>query len=146
YIRAGVDALAHGLRAAGRSADAVRVVARVPCSVSDEADARRHVRPSVALSVLQTKPYEFDAEDGPAIEKIRQAYDYHRHLSLAAAHGELVPDRLVDKFAIAGRPEECLDRVRGLAACGIDELNIVLMSPTPEAVLRTFASRIMERL
>jgi len=96
--------------------------------------------------VLQKKPFEFDEEDRPAIEKIRQAYDYHRHLSLDAAHADLVPDRLVDKFAIAGRPDECLDRVRALAASGIDELNIVLMSPTPDRLLRTFASRIMERL
>src|SRR5262245_1599121 len=146
FIRAGVAALAEGLHAAGRSRAAVRVVARVPCSVSEEADARRHVRSNVALSVLQGKPFDFDEEDRPAIEKIRRAYDYHHHLSLDAAHGELVPDRLVDKFAIAGRPEECLARVRALAASGSDELNIVLMSPTPEVLLRTFASRIMERL
>jgi 5,10-methylenetetrahydromethanopterin reductase len=146
YVRAGLAALDDGLRAAGRSRAAVRVAARVPCSVSDEADPRRHVRSSVALAVLQAKPFAFDDEDRSTIEKIRQAYDYHRHLSLDAAHGDLVPDRLVDKFAIAGSPTECLERVRGLAACAIDEVNIVLVSPTPDRLLRTFATRIMERL
>jgi len=146
YIRAGLVALEEGARSAGRPAGAVRVAARIPCSVSDEPDARRYVRSNVALAVLQAKPFAFDEEDRPAVEKIRQAYDYHQHLSLDAAHADLVPDRLVDKFALAGRPEECLERVRALAECGIEELNIVLMSPTPERLLRTFASRIMERL
>ena len=146
YIRAGIAALDDGLRAAGRSRDAMRIAARIPCSVSEERGARRHVRSSVALAVLQPKPFDFDEEDRSAVEKIRHAYDYRRHLTLDAAHGDLVPDRLVDKFAIAGTPDECLDRVRALAATGIDELNIVLMSPTPERLLRTFASRIMERV
>jgi 5,10-methylenetetrahydromethanopterin reductase len=146
YIRAGLAALEDGLRAAGRSRTTVRIAARVPCSVSEERDPRRYVRSSVALAVLQAKPFAFDEEDRPTIEKIREAYDYHRHLSLGAAHGDLVPDRLVDKFAIAGSPDECLERVRALVACGIDEVNIVLMSPTPERLLHTFASRIMERL
>jgi 5,10-methylenetetrahydromethanopterin reductase len=125
----------------------VRVAARIPCAVSDGPDARREVRSHVALAVLQdNKPFEFDPEDLPAIERIRQTYDYHRHLTPDAMHANLVPDALVDKFALAGRPEECLERVRALAESGIEELNIVLMSPTPERLLRTFASRIMERL
>jgi 5,10-methylenetetrahydromethanopterin reductase len=146
YIRAGLAALAEGSRTAGRPEGAVRVAVRVPCSVSDDPDARRHVRSSVALAVLQDKPFAFDDEDRPAVEAIRQAYDYQRHLRLDAAHAELVPDGLVDKFALAGRPEECLERVRALAACGIEELNIVLMGPDPERLLTTFASRIMQRM
>lgn len=146
YIRAGIAAIEEGARGAGRPPGTVRVAARIPCSVADEPDARHHVRSHVALAVLQAKPFALDEEDRPAVERIRQAYDYRRHLALDAAHADLVPDRLVDKFALAGRPEECLERVRALAACGIEELNIVLMSPTPERLLRTFASRIMERL
>ena len=145
-IRAALAALEEGSRSAGRAPGTVRVAARIPCSVSDEPDARRHVRSNVALAVLQAKPFAFDEEDRPVIEKIRQAYDYQRHLSLDAAHADLVPDRLVDKFALAGRPEECLERLRALAECGIEELNIVLMGPSPERLLRTFASRIMQRL
>jgi 5,10-methylenetetrahydromethanopterin reductase len=146
YVRAGLAAVADGARAAGRPPGAVRIVARVPASVSDGPDARRHVRPSVALALLQSKPFDFDEEDRPAVEAIRKAYDYQRHLSPGAAHADLVPDRLVDKFALAGRPEECLERVRALAECGIKELNIVLMDPNPERSLRTFASRVMSRL
>lgn len=147
YIRSGLEAIEDGTRAAGRLRGTVRVAARIPCSISDEEDARRHVRSHVALAVLQTnKPFAFDDEDLLAIGRIRQAYDYRRHLSIDAMHANLVPDALVDKFALAGPPEECLERVRAIAACGIEELNVVLMSPTPERLLRTFASRIMERL
>jgi len=147
YIRAGLEAIEEGARSAGRLRGTVRVAARIPCSISDEADARRDVRSHVALAVLQDrKPFAFDDEDRPAVERIRQAYDYQRHLAIDATHANLVPDSLVDKFALAGSPEECLERVRVIAQCGIEELNIVLMSPTPERLLRTFASRIMERL
>lgn len=146
YIRAALGAVEEGARAAGRPPGTVRVAVRVPCSVSDEPDARRHVRSHVALAVLPTRPFPFDEEDRPAVERIRQAYDYQRHLALDATHANLVPDGLVDKFALAGPPEECVERVRAIADCGIEELNIVLMSPTPERLLRTFASRVMARL
>lgn len=146
YIRAALAKVAAGARAAGRSPDEIRVVARIPCSVSDEPDARRDVRSHVAITVLQAKPFDLDEEDLPAVEQIRGAYRYHQHLALDAAHAELVPDRLVDKFALAGRPEECVERVRALAASGIHELNIVLMSPDPSALLRMFTSRVIERL
>lgn len=71
YIRAGLATVETGARAAGRPPGTVRVAARVPCSVSDEPDARRHVRSHVALGVL--KPFQLDAEDRPTPISCRTA-------------------------------------------------------------------------
>lgn len=146
YLRAAMGVLEEGARAKGRRPEDIRVVARIPCCVSDEPDARRYVRSHVAMVVLQAKPFALDPEDLAVVERIRGAYEYRQHMAVGAAHADLVPDRLVDKFALAGRPEECADRVRALVKSGIDELNIVLMSPDPAAVLRTFADGVMAQL
>ena len=80
------------------------------------------------------------------MERIRQNYDPQEHLRLNAAYAKHVTDSLVDKLALAGRPEECLERVRALAKTGIDEMNLTFMHPDTESLLRTFAQRILSRL
>ena len=35
-------------------------------------------------------------------EEIRKTYDYYHHMDQQANHAEVIPDWLVDKFAIAG--------------------------------------------
>jgi 5,10-methylenetetrahydromethanopterin reductase len=145
-IRSALAIVAEGARSAARNVEDIRVVARIPCYVSDEPDARRYVRSLVALRVTRTTPFGLNEEDLAAVEKIRRAYDHHQHLSPEAADADLVPDSLVDKFALAGRPEECLEKVRARTESGIDELNITLSGPDPSAVLRTFAREVMERL
>jgi 5,10-methylenetetrahydromethanopterin reductase len=104
------------------------------------------VRARVGISALRRAPSDFNEEDLQTLQKIRQAYDPREHLRLNAAYAEQVTDSLIDKFALAGRPEECLERVRAIVETGIDELNIAFMHPDTERLLRIFAERIMARL
>ena len=91
-------------------------------------------------------PPDLDDDDLKAVEKIRQAHDPREHLQLNAAYAQYVTDSLVDKFALAGRPEECLERIRAVIKTGVDELNLTFMHPDTENLLLTFVRGIMEKL
>ncbi len=134
------------LEEAGRPRQAIKVVARIPACVSDEADARRYVRSRVGVTLVNRMPPDLSGEDLKAVERIRAAHDPREHLQLNAAYAKYVTDSLVDKFALAGRPEECLDRVRALVRIGVDELNLTFMHPDTESLLRTFVRGIIEKL
>jgi 5,10-methylenetetrahydromethanopterin reductase len=121
-------------------------VVRIPACISDEPDARRYVRSRVGVFLINRIPPGLDDEDLKAVEKIRAAHDPRQHLELNAAYAQYVTDGLVDKFALAGRPEECLQRVRALVNFGVDELNLTFMHPDTENLLRIFVRRILEKL
>ncbi len=146
YIQSALSNLEEGARSAGRSRQNMRVAARIPTCVSDDPEDKRYVRSRVGLAVLKKIPADLDEEDLQAVERIRRSYDPREHMRLDAAYAEHVTDSLVNKFALAGRPEECLERVRALVQTGVDELNLTFMHPDIENLLRTFVRRVMERL
>jgi 5,10-methylenetetrahydromethanopterin reductase len=135
-----------GARSAGRKLADLQIAARIPACIADEPDVARYVRARVGISALRRAPADFDAEDLRAVKKIRQAYDPREHLRLNAAYAGQVTDSLVDKFALAGSPEQCLERIRAVIKTGINELNLAFMHPDTELLLRIFAERIMARL
>lgn len=146
YVRSGLCSVEDGARAVGRSLKDIRVAARIPTCISDDPDAKRYVRSQVGVAVLRQAPSDLDDKDLQAVERVRHSYNHQEHLRLNAAYAEHVTDSLVDKFALAGRPEECLERVRALAKTGIDEMNLAFIHPDPENLLRTFAERILNKL
>lgn len=146
YIQSALAIVEDGLRSVGRNRSDIRIAVRIPACVSDDPDARRYVRSRVGLVVLRRVPADLEEKDLVAVEKIRRAYDPQEHLRLDAAYAEYVTDSLVDKFSLAGRPEECLERVRALMTTGIDELNLTFMHPNTEDLLRIFAERILQKL
>jgi 5,10-methylenetetrahydromethanopterin reductase len=146
YVQAALTRLEEGAVAGGRMGHDVKAAARIPTCVSDEPDARRYVRSRVGVTLLYRAPADLDEAEMRAVEKIRRAHDPQEHLGLNASYAEHVTDSLVDKFALAGRPEECLEKVRALIRTGVDELNLTFMHPDTEQLLRTFADRIMAKL
>jgi 5,10-methylenetetrahydromethanopterin reductase len=145
-ISATLRTVEQGALSAGREPRDVKVAARIPACISDDADSRFYVRARVATAALRRAPSEFNEEDLQTLQKIRQAYDPREHLRLNAAYAEQVTDSLIDKFALAGRPEECLERVRAIVETGIDELNMAFMHPDTEKLLRIFAEQIIAKL
>ncbi|MBI4524858.1 MAG: LLM class flavin-dependent oxidoreductase [Deltaproteobacteria bacterium] len=146
YIRSALSSVQEGARAASRSLKDVRVAARIPACISDDPNAKEYVRPQVGLVVLRKLPSDLDDNDLLAVEKIRQTYKPEEHLRPNAPYVGHVTDSLVEKFALAGRPEECLERLQGLAKTGIDEINLALIHPDADNMLRTFAARVLNRL
>jgi len=97
-------------------------------------------------------PVELGAEDRAAIERVRRQYDFFQHATAAAAHRELVPERFVDLLALAGHPDEIVERVRAIAK--IPQVSRIAVLPQVpgdrltdrEEILRLFADQVMARV
>jgi alkanesulfonate monooxygenase SsuD/methylene tetrahydromethanopterin reductase-like flavin-dependent oxidoreductase (luciferase family) len=58
-------------------------------------------------------------------------------------YNDLVPDRWVDRFSLAGSPGRVLERCRRAAVDGADQVAIVFAGPDPEEQMRTFAAAVI---
>jgi 5,10-methylenetetrahydromethanopterin reductase len=152
-LRAGLDCVARGAGARGRSLAEVDVRLWTPTAVdADRERARDHVRGRVASAMRHPLPVALSPEDQAAVQKLRAAYDSYQHATAASRHRELVPDRFVDRLALAGTPEEVREQVRRVMT--VPEISrIILLPQNPgrgfierESILRTFAEQVMARL
>lgn len=126
FIRTALDRVEAGAKAAGRRLSDLHLVLWAPTAIDpDPTAARDLVRAHVARTVMRPVPSEVAPEQREAVERIRAAYDYYQHMDVRAGHSALVPDSLVDLFALAGTPQECAARVREIAELGIDQISIV---------------------
>ncbi len=69
--------------------------------------------------------------DREAFAELGAAYDSRRHLRNAAAHSAALADDLIDRHAIVGPPERCVERLAALAALGVGRF--VIAGPTLDA-------------
>jgi len=140
-------------RSAGRAPEDLDVAIWAPTSIApDRALARDHVRGRVASALRHAFPVAWSPEDQKVIAQVRAAYDSYQHASAASKHRLLVTDRFVDLMALAGRPEEVREQVRGIIGVG-GVGRIILLPQVPgqdfverEEVLRLFAEQVMARL
>jgi 5,10-methylenetetrahydromethanopterin reductase len=129
-LEAGAAEVGRDLRAAG-----FRVVCWTPCSIlPDGAAARDAVKAHVARVLKRDLPFDLGAEDMALVHKIREQYEYYEHMVAGTPHGEIVPDSLVEKFAIAGTPAEARAQIERLAATGlVDEIALIPHAHDPAA-------------
>lgn len=142
FIQAAIDTIHRGANLAGRDPKDVRIVLWTPTAIQEDSRrAKDLVRAHVARVVIRPLPAEVGEEQMATIEHIRETYDYYHHMDTEADHGELVPDELVDMFALAGTPDECKDRL-GQFAHLVDQVAIVPFVPPGEdraETMRTFS-------
>jgi 5,10-methylenetetrahydromethanopterin reductase len=129
YIAHARERIAAGAKAAGRRAEDINLVLWVPCAVSDTAPAKDAVKAHVARVVAHPLPYVLDPNEQKVLEEIRKTYDYYHHMDQQANHAEVIPDWLVDKFAIAGTVAECRAQVERIKKTGIQQIAIIPYSP-----------------
>ena len=87
-------------------------------------------------------PYVPDPNEQKVLEEIRKTYDYYHHMDQQANHAEVIPDWLVDKFAIAGTVAECRAQIERIKKSGIQQIAIIPYSPpggSREETIREFA-------
>ncbi len=114
-----------GAQAAGRSIDDIKIVLWTPTAIEEDSVAARDlVRAHVARVVIRPLPGEVPPAQMEAIERVRESYDYYKHMDTEAGHGDLVSDDLVDLFALAGNQEECQARLRQIESL-VDQVSIV---------------------
>ncbi|MGZ8445742.1 MAG: LLM class flavin-dependent oxidoreductase, partial [Candidatus Binatia bacterium] len=131
-------------QAAGRKSGEVEFIYRLPCAIDDDtAQARSAVKGVVArtamtqLGRLYDRGQLADEEDRSAIERMRQEYDTYHHMD--AAHGYLVREQWIERFALAGRADHLRAKVQEFLAAGIDELTIIPCGPSKQTTLERFA-------
>jgi 5,10-methylenetetrahydromethanopterin reductase len=142
YIAHAKERIAAGAKAAGRKVEDVNLVLWVPCAVSDTAPAKDAVKAHVARVVAHPLPYVLDPTEQKVLEEIRKTYDYYHHMDQQANHAEVIPDWLVDKFAIAGTVAECRAQIERIKKSGIQQIAIIPYSPpggSREETIRGFA-------
>jgi 5,10-methylenetetrahydromethanopterin reductase len=145
YLRQAKEKIEAGAKAAGRKLSDIHLVLWVPCAVSDKAPAKDAVKAHVARVVAHPQPYILDAKEQKVLEEIRKTYDYYHHMDQEANHAEVIPDWLVDKFAIAGTAAECRAQVERIKKSGIQQIAIIPYSPpggSREETLRGFAKAV----
>lgn len=142
FIEAAKERIATGAREAGKDPEDVRIVLWTPTAIhEDSTEARDLVRAHVSRVVIRPLPAPVDEAMQASIDKIRETYDYYHHMDTEASHADLVPDELVNMFALAGTPDEVETRLREIAPL-VDQVSIVpFVRPgeSKEATIRAFA-------
>jgi 5,10-methylenetetrahydromethanopterin reductase len=142
YIAHAQAKIAAGARAAGRNLQDINLLLWVPCAVSDLAPAKNAVKAHVARVVAHPLPYVLDPNEQKVLEEIRKTYDYYHHMDQEANHADVIPDWLVDKFAIAGSVAECRAQIERIKNTGIQQIAIIPYSApggSREETIRGFA-------
>jgi alkanesulfonate monooxygenase SsuD/methylene tetrahydromethanopterin reductase-like flavin-dependent oxidoreductase (luciferase family) len=136
---------------AGRQPQEVQFIYRLPCCVGgDRINVREQVKGVVAraafthLGRLHDRGELKSEHDRNALLRLRKHYDTYHHMG--PEHNDLVREEWVDRFALAGTPEEVREKVNQYITAGIDELTIVPCGESKPATLQSFAREVMERL
>jgi 5,10-methylenetetrahydromethanopterin reductase len=61
-----------------------------------------------------------DEADRARIAELGEQYDSNQHLLTSARHSGLLTDELVDRYAVVGDPERCVERLLALADLGLE--------------------------
>jgi 5,10-methylenetetrahydromethanopterin reductase len=142
YIAHAKEKITAGAKTVGRKLEDINLVLWVPCAVSETASAKDAVKAHVARVVAHPLPYVLDPNEQKVLAEIRKTYDYYHHMDQQANHAEVIPDWLVDKFAIAGTVAQCRDQIERIKATGIQQIAIIPYSPpggSREETIRGFA-------
>ncbi len=152
-IRLSLAAIERGARAAGRTLADVDVWWFAKTSLADRRDAA--IEPiKMALAASANHAFRFTLE-GKGVppdlhEKIRalqREYNAHHHEIPGAANASL-PDRfgltefLVDRFAIAGTPADCVAQISRAMEAGARRFVITGIVPDPRALVRRWAKEV----
>lgn len=126
FVEAGLRTIEEGAREAGRKLSDLDIVLWTPASILPDGKAARNVvKAHVGRVVIRPLPAELAPEVMQDVQRIREGYDYYQHMENVADHGSLVPDSLVEHFALAGTPEECREQIRRIASTGVNQMAIV---------------------
>lgn len=123
-----LDSVREGAESAGRDPAAIRIAVHVGCDISENREqARENTKTYVARRVIAPLPPELTGFTKKEKEEFQEAYTLPGHLQVDAPHARLVREEWIDRFALAGTPEECLEKLHRFADMGVHE---VLLLPT----------------
>ena len=116
-IEDGMDLIAQGLRDANRAPGSVQTTVWIYVGLDgDTQRAHDQVRARVAAVLRMTDPSRFEGQEREAVERLHSDYDMFAHAQTMPEHARLVPERLINRYAVAGTPDEVHARIAGLLA------------------------------
>lgn len=137
--------------AAGADGRTPRLLMRMACAVDRDRAAARDAVSGYAAAAAGTVFANVTADDVPAnlwdeIAQLKARYDYYEHASETASHRALVTDRILDAIAVAGTPDEAVERFRQLVELPIDGFVLPMTGPDPVATMRLLAEDVLPAL
>lgn len=134
---------------AGRPRREFTISAYVNVAVNDRIElARDTVRGSVAVTARFSGMHGGAASDGldpqgkRAVLALANGYDMAHHGSSAAAHARALPDDFIDGFAAIGDVERVTQRLRAIAATGVDRIVLIAgsLAVAPELIAQSIGA------
>jgi 5,10-methylenetetrahydromethanopterin reductase len=156
-IRLSLAAIERGARSAGRTLDDVDVWWFAKASLADRrAEAIEPIKMALAASANHAFRFTLEGKGVPPdlhekIRALQREYDSHHHELPGAANASL-PDRwdltdfLVDRFAIAGTPADCVAQVERAVEAGARQFLITGFVPDPRAFVRRWMREVAGRV
>jgi 5,10-methylenetetrahydromethanopterin reductase len=150
-----VDYVRQGERETDKPVGSTTLLMWTTVAVDDDREAARAaVRGSVARRALNTftrlaRAGQLDPVDAAPLEALKST-PYNGQTG-EAGYAELIPERWIDRFAIAGTPAEVSARLQQAIAAGAQEISMILMGPRTGArgsadQLTRFAETVMRPL
>ena len=124
------DWVHQGARAAGRDPDEVEIAPRVTLCVSQDGEMARRSVTLYAAHYLSLGSVEQSGLEPERFEMIRRlageatGWYFEPEVRYSAELDQLINPDLIERFAVAGTPKECLDQVRLIAGMGYDSISM----------------------
>jgi 5,10-methylenetetrahydromethanopterin reductase len=144
----GIDLARRTRQEAGLDPDGIAFGAYVPCGCHiDVTTARDLVRGSLTtharFSVMHgSASGPVSDSDRAVLQDLRTSYDMRAHTRGDSRQAGVLTEAFIDRFAIAGTPDHCISRLKGLATLGLDK---VVLSGSMRGVSET-AAAVSQRL
>ncbi len=142
--------------AAGRDPDQLTMCVAAPAYVTDGSAAHRaHALNQCRWFGGMVGNHVHDivnryGSEGGAIPKSlsdyiagREGYDYNEHGKAGNTHADFVPDEIVERFCLIGPPERHVERLKELAAIGVDHYGLYLQHDAQDATLSAYGQRVI---
>jgi 5,10-methylenetetrahydromethanopterin reductase len=140
--------VAEGVREEGRAASDIDLMPAGMIVVGDDgALARKRVRSRMANRAHHN--FRFTMETVPqkemaGVQKFMDGFDISKPIE-ERVDADLVTDYLLERFAIAGTPEECIAKVKRLEAEGIRRVLLTPPNAIYDEVMETWGRRVIAR-
>ena len=138
-----------GAAASGRRENELSVIAAGMLCVRDDGDeARKIVRNRIANRAHHNFRFTYETvppEELQGVKRFMAGFDVMKPME-ERVDPDLVNDYLVRRFAIAGNPNECIQRIEELQAAGVDHLMLTPARKVYGETVEAFAAKVMPQL
>jgi probable F420-dependent oxidoreductase len=154
-----IAAVRRAAEAAGRDPDAITMCIAAPAYVTDGSDAAlAHARDQCRWFGGMVGNHVADivaryGADGSAVPTAltdyiagREGYDYNEHGKAGNTHTAFVPDEIVDRFCLVGPPADHVERLRELAALGVDQFALYLQHDDKDGTLAAYGEHVIPQV